>query len=347
LYAAVCQCLNEEVGKSRTAAADAGERIDELFVEQMGNTERGTGILGGLSAAAVHRNDGVQVRACYLLAETSLLRQSADLAERYTATGMRLLERVRDPVQQAQFQRLRGNCFCLRGVYDKSSYYLLEAVETLEKQPDSTGVMLQLAAAYCDYGRVCRQQEDYVQACAYYKKALKLMGNEPWPGLVWVYLHYGRAAFALEDHAKARELFARGYEAAKLTGEPWGRTAVAAFTAYYQAKDAEYDRAVQSLSDAQASAAALNSPLEGVILCFVSMHIRRGLDLEQQRNTPLDKLLPFSMDSYARQGIRMLSGIPDVFEAQLLSHSLRDGISAQQHYRAAELYSKNKHFMVE
>ncbi|MEG1849748.1 MAG: AAA family ATPase, partial [Oscillospiraceae bacterium] len=84
----------------------------------LGNTERGTGILGGLSAAAVHRNDGVQVRACYLLAETSLLRQSADLAERYTATGMRLLERVRDPVQQAQFQRLRGNCFCLRGVYD-------------------------------------------------------------------------------------------------------------------------------------------------------------------------------------------------------------------------------------
>ncbi|MEG1773859.1 MAG: hypothetical protein RR320_03280, partial [Oscillospiraceae bacterium] len=107
------------------------------------------------------------------------------------------------------------------------------------------------------------------------------------------------------------------------------------------------DRAVQSLSDAQASAASLNSPVEGVILCFVSMHIRRGLDLEQQRNTPLDKLLPFSMDSYARQGIRMLSGIPDVFEAQLLSHSLRDGISAQQHYRAAELYSKNKHFMTE
>ena len=55
------------------------------------------------------------IRACYLLASSALYRQATEQVERYTATGMRLLERTRDPVQQAQFQRLRGGLFCLQG----------------------------------------------------------------------------------------------------------------------------------------------------------------------------------------------------------------------------------------
>ena len=76
---------------------------------------------------------------------THLYRQATEQVERYTATGMRLLERTRDPVQQAQFQRLRGGLFCLQGAYDKSRYYLLEAMDALRGQPRSTAVRLQLA----------------------------------------------------------------------------------------------------------------------------------------------------------------------------------------------------------
>lgn len=94
---------------------------------------------------------------------------------------MRLLERTRDPVQQAQFQRLRGGLFCLQGAYDKSRYYLLEAMDALRGQPRSTAVRLQLAAVYCDYGRVCRQRLEYADACSYYKRALSLLGDRPGP----------------------------------------------------------------------------------------------------------------------------------------------------------------------
>ena len=173
------------------------------------------------------------IRACYLLASSALYRQATEQVERYTATGMRLLERTRDPVQQAQFQRLRGGLFCLQGAYDKSRYYLLEAMDALRGQPRSTAVRLQLAAVYCDYGRVCRQRLEYADACSYYKRALSLLGDLPWPGGVWVYVHYGRAAFALEDHPRARELFQHGYDNAKVSGELWGRTAASAYTAYY------------------------------------------------------------------------------------------------------------------
>lgn len=117
------------------------------------------------------------IRACYLLASSALYRQATEQVERYTATGMRLLERTRDPVQQAQFQRLRGGLFCLQGAYDKSRYYLLEAMDALRGQPRSTAVRLQLAAVYCDYGRVCRQRLEYADACSYYKRALSLLGD--------------------------------------------------------------------------------------------------------------------------------------------------------------------------
>lgn len=287
------------------------------------------------------------IRACYLLASSALYRQATEQVERYTATGMRLLERTRDPVQQAQFQRLRGGLFCLQGAYDKSRYYLLEAMDALRGQTRSTAVRLQLAAVYCDYGRVCRQRLEYADACSYYKRALSLLGDLPWPGGVWVYVHYGRAAFALEDHPRARELFQHGYDNAKVSGELWGRTAAAAYTAYYQAMEGDYERAAVSLADAQSCQQRLNFPLEGVILHFVSMHIRSRLDLEQRTGSPLAPLLTYSPESYARQGVRLLSSVPSVFEAEQLSQSLRNGIATQQRYRASELYSKNKHFMAE
>lgn len=94
------------------------------------------------------------------------------------------------------------------------------------------------------------------------------------------------AAFALEDHPRARELFQHGYDNAKVSGELWGRTAAAAYTAYYQAMEGDYERAAVSLADAQSCQQRLNSPLEGVILHFVSMHIRSRLDLEQRTAPP-------------------------------------------------------------
>ena len=312
-----------------------------------GDSARGSDILGALSGGSIHPDTGVLIRACYLLASSALYRQATEQVERYTATGMRLLERTRDPVQQAQFQRLRGGLFCLQGAYDKSRYYLLEAMDALRGQPRSTAVRLQLAAVYCDYGRVCRQRLEYADACSYYKRALSLLGDLPWPGGVWVYVHYGRAAFALEDHPRARELFQHGYDNAKVSGELWGRTAASAYTAYYQAMEGDYERAAVSLADAQSCQQRLNSPLEGVILHFVSMHIRSRLDLEQRTGSPLAPLLTYSPESYARQGVRLLSSVPSVFEAEQLSQSLRNGIATQQRYRASELYSKNKHFMAE
>ena len=317
-------------------------RID-LF---QGNTARGSDRLGGLSGS-LPVEMRVPIQACYLLAYAAIFRQESEQAERYAATGTRLLEWRKDAIWQAQFQRLRGSCFCLRGEYDKSRYYLQEAIDTLERQPRSTGVRLQLAAAYADYGRVCRQVQDYAEACSYFKRALSLLEDGPWPGGVWIYVHYGRAAFLLEDHARAKELFERGYQDAKVTGELWGRTAAAAYTAYYQMLNGDYASAADSLAAAQRTQNILESPLEGTILNFICMQVRHRMELEQRLDLPLAQLVPDSAEDYARKGIRLSSRIPDVFEAERLSLALRDGITTRVRYRAAELYSKNKHYMAE
>ena len=90
-----------------------------IFLFQ-GETERAVSLLGGLSGSADERDAAPMVQACYLLASSAIFRQEPELAERYTATGARLLSRGRDAAAYARFQRLRGSCFCLRGEYDKA-----------------------------------------------------------------------------------------------------------------------------------------------------------------------------------------------------------------------------------
>ena len=101
------------------------------------------------------------------------------------------------------------------------------------------------------------------------------------------------------------------------------------------------------LREAMEQAQVLQSPLEWGILNFVCMKIRRRLDLEQLRDSPLMPLLPDQADDYARRGVRQCSFLPDGFEVQILAKDLRDGISSQLRYRSSELYSKNKRFMSE
>ncbi|MDO5563393.1 MAG: BTAD domain-containing putative transcriptional regulator, partial [Synergistaceae bacterium] len=313
-----------------------------------GDFAKGAELLGNLSSAYGERPDyAAMTRACYMLAASAIYRQSTGLAERYSIAGMKLLQRLGDPLLTAQFQRLRACCFCLEGAYDKSSYYILEATEELEKQPRTLAARIQTAAANYDYGRLCRQHNDYAGACSHFKKAIGILGDDYYPGSVWLYVHYGRTAFAMEDHIRARGLFMHGYRLAKDTGELWGRTAAASFTAFYQAEDGDLPSAAASLADAQESAKKFDSPLEEAIMCFVSMRLRLRAENSRDECPELAELLTSTPDEYARLGIRMLAGIPDVFEINLLSKSLRDGISSRQHFRASELYSKNKNFMTE
>lgn len=348
-------CLRE-LSQLRREGRDAGElaRLEQLLTLPRGRLalfrgeiSQGTDLLGALSGAACRPEDQLLVRCCGLLASLALFRQDANVAQRYIITGRKLLEAGGSPVRQAQFRRLRGDCFCLQGDWEKSLYYYQEALEALECQPRSPGICVQLAAVYCGLGQVRSRQKDYAQACAAFKKALSLPGAGQYPGMAWVCLHYGRTAFLLDDHPKARELFQRGLDLARSTGAPWGRTALAAYTACYEAEDGDYDQAARDLADAQDCLRRLDAPLESGILAYASMRLCRTLDLAQRSDSPLEPLLPFSADSYARQGVRLLSGLTGVFEAELMSRSLRDGITSQVRYRASELYSKNKHFMSE
>lgn len=314
-----------------------------------GHVEEGSGLLGGLSGdSEPDRDSELMVKACYLLASYTLSIQSADLAERYISTGMRLVERRGDSAQIAMFERLRGNYFCLRAEYDKSIYYLLESIESLGKQTGRRDYRMQIAGAYYDYGRVCRQRQDYVEACSYYKKALALVGEDShYPGTVWIYVNYGRAVFALEDHSRAQTLFRKGYEVGLEREEVYGLTAAAAYTAYYEMKQGNYAQAAQALNKAQKLSMELDSVLEKGILCFISMKIRAALDRGCCISQELELLLPDPAENYARQGVRILADVPQVFEVEQMARGLKEGISQKRSFRARELYSPNRNFMAE
>lgn len=305
-----------------------------------GEFESGMEVLAALGEQT--ETPAVAVQACMLLAVTAIHRQQPDAAERYIAAGMRHA----NALELAVFQRLRGGCFSLRGDYDKSRYYLLDAQDALESLPRTTAVRLQLAGLYCDFGKVCRIRREYAESRASFRQALSLLGGEPWPGCVWVFVHYGRMAFVLEDHGRARELFERGLEMARRSGEPWGTAAAAAYVSWYRAQDGDWSAAAETLAFARECTSRHSSALEEAIVSYASMLICARMDGCGDCGR-LEELLPHSPESYARQGVRRGSGTPDVFESEQMARGLREGINSRRGYRVSDLYSKNKHFMAE
>ena len=196
-------------------------------------------------------------------------------------------------------------------------------------------------------GNIASLQKKYTEALAWYKKALGLLKDMDCVGQVWLLADYGRMAFALDDYIRARDLFRQAYAMARKTGELWGRAAAGAYCAYFAMAEGDAEGAAVLLREAIEQAQIMQSPLEWGIVNFVCMRIRRRLDLEQLRDSPLMPLLPDPADDYARRGVRQCSFLPDVFEVQNLAKDLRDGISSQLRYRSSELYSKNKRFMSE
>lgn len=311
----------------------------------LGDAEAATAILGTLTSPA--QEPPQMAHICELLAFAAFCRQRTELAERYVSTGLRYLTHSPDPVQQARLYRLRGCCFFLRGDYDRGGYYLQEAIDLLEPRRPDPNIRPILAACYADQGRGARCRNDFLHAGRWFKKAQDLLQDQFCAGQVWIYVHYGRTVFSVDDHIHAKELFAQALELARQRQELWGHTAAASYCAYFQMTDGDDALSAQTLQEAMTCAEQMASPLESGILSFVCMKIRRRLDLEQRPDSPLVPLLPDTADEYARRGVRLCRGIPDVFEMQMLSKDLRDGISSQLRYRSSELYSKNKRFMSE
>lgn len=347
--------------KALEAARNGGDEAELARMEQLltlsrgrialftGNWDQGSTILGGLTgrSTGTGRDSILLLRSCILLASNCISRQKTSMAERYVTAAEQLAARRKDAVWPAVCLRLRGSCLHLRGEQDRALYYLSEAADLLERQPDSAAVRLQMAAVREAHGCVMLCKGDYVQASHSFRLALEALAGDPWVEEPWLCVHYGRTAYQMADHSRARQLFERARQAAHTCGTLWGLGAASAYLAYYSAQDERYESAANYLREAADAADRSDSALEKGIVQYISMLLRSRLDLEGRRTTALEPLLPLSAEAYARQGVRQLSGLHRTFEADELSRGLREGILTQSRYRAAELYSRERHFMTE
>lgn len=312
-----------------------------------GNWELGRDLLGELTGYGTGRDPELLLRACIALAANCIDRQKPDLAERYVTAGERLAVGQKDEIWWAIFLRLRGMCFYLKGKYDRALYYLSEVSDILERLPESSAVRLQASAVHSAYGCVMLSTGDYAQASHSFRLAIRELSGGPWVEEVWLYVHYGRTAFLMEDHSRARQLFHDALSSAHATGSIWGRGAAAAYLAYYSALDEHYSQAAEYLNEAAEAVLQSDSALEKGIISYVSMLLRSKLDAEGRRDTALEQQLTVSAESYVRQGLRHFTGLCGCFEAAELSRCLREGVLTKNRYRAIELYSRERHFMSE
>lgn len=312
-----------------------------------GDWDQAVALLGNLTASDPEGRRQELAKNCCLLAGGAYSRQAVELAQRYVTAGLRFLKWQQDDLTLARLYQLRGNCFGLRGDHDRAQYYLQETVDLLGNMSQSEEVRCVLASAYADMGRVALCRNDFSHADPWYKRALGLLKDIDCVGKTWVLVHYGRTVFAVDNLIRAKGLFQEAYSAAQKTGELWGRTAAGAYCAYFAMAEGDEEGAARILRETTEEETVLNSPMERGILDFVRMRIRRRLDLEQRQDSPLAGLLSERAYDYARRGVRLCGALPDIFEIQMLSKDLRDGIATEMRYRSSELYSKNKRFMSE
>ena len=350
---AKCQAALKTVFSEKTDQ----ERLRQLECELLeargvaeiysGAYAQGIADLGDLSGASGDRNGLRQLRLCTLLGELAIRQQDVVRAERYMATGLRILERKRNAFYMAAFRRLQGCCFLLRRAYEKAGYYIIEAIEPLETMPARGGSRLQLALAYSDYGRLSRYQGKFAKACSFFKKALALLDGREWAFAVWIYVHYGRTVYALEDHLTAGALFDEACRIAEKTGVLAGRTAAETYAAIYALRAVDEAAAARHLKNAIVYVEKCASPLETSIFYFGCMTIRLLLDKSPSESEALQKLLPENAKEYAHLGIKSAKNIPDIYEVEEMQAVLRSNFSQKDRYYASELYSKNKWFMTE
>lgn len=309
--------------------------------------EDGSSLLGQLSDTAGNAADSSLLsRACYLLAISCLLHEDAGRAERYIITGTRFLARTGEPLEQIRFHMLRGLLYLLRNDTEKGLYYAQDAMQELQDFPFCPELSVQQAGCAFACALVCLRMQRLVSACKHFKKALASLQSYNGPGMVWIYVHYGRAARCLEDHAKASELFLKACDTAEQTGEPWGQQAAFAYAALYHAEAERHSQARHCLSRAFSILSHGSTPLEEGILYLVCVLL---LDYARLHHLPtsVTALLTEADEQYARKGIRALGNHGNTAEYAELTRRLEEMLRNKKRYKAFELYGKSKNYIAE
>lgn len=263
----------------------------------------------------------------------------------YIVRGLEIAEESGLKRQRACFLLLRGIEFCKEGSYKSSDYFLRQSLGLFDR-PERYPV-------FCGYirtwqGEWKRRQKDFAGACETYQLAVELTeGLAPWPGSGFLFTCYGRAAMALGDEKKARQMFARAMEAFEKTDELPGRSLAEAYTAYYAAQDGKYASAVDLLVTSWDSASKLSSLVEQGVRDSVLARLRREMDQDHMLNNELDRYLYRPLDIYCHRGMQRLRGVKGAYEYDVLEDCLKYSIRQAKPLTVENLYSKNKNFMTE
>lgn len=352
----VTECMRLLSGLRRKSATDS------MLLQQLENEltlvrgrlalfddafEEGSSLLGQLSDTAGNAaNSRLLSEACYLLAVSCLLHEDAGRAERYIITGTRFLERTGKSLEQIRFHMLRGLLYLLRNDTEKGLYYVQDAMQELQDFPFRPALPVQQAACAYACALACIRMHRLVSACKHFKKSLADLQAYAGTGMVWLYVHYGRAARCLDDHAKASELFFKACDTAERTGEPWGQQAAFAYAALYHAEEEKHSQVQYCLARAFSIPAHSSTPLEEGILCLVCVQL---LDYARLHHLPpsVTSLLTESGEQYARKGIRALENHGSTTEYAELTRRLEELLRNKKRYKAFELYGKSKNYIAE
>ncbi|MCD8098834.1 MAG: tetratricopeptide repeat protein, partial [Lachnospiraceae bacterium] len=207
--------------------------------------------------------------------------------------------------ERAVGKRLWGLYYSMSGDYETSDRFLKEAIDAFERAPlQLSAYTVNLAACYNYLGENQLRQNNYERAIELYQKAIDLCSDREDMENPTFYTNLAQAYIRLKRFRDASETLTRARALYENSPVYMGRTIAYVSSAWLAFRQEETEEAARFLSQAQADAGKLGSPLNEGSLALLSWILKNGGE------AAFDRLLPLSAEEYLEEAHRNLDGLP-------------------------------------
>ncbi|NME96027.1 AAA family ATPase [Clostridium cochlearium] len=204
--------------------------------------------------------------------------------------------------------RLKGLYKTMCGEYEEAEKFLNESIAIFNvTEQVANKYSLNIAAAYNYIGEIRRFNKKFSEAMEYYDKAIKICEDKnALSSLVVFNINAGQAAFDMLEYTKAKEYFKKAYDLYEKFDSVWKKSILESFMTLIYIKEENYNKALESLKNAEINSKKMKNPHEIGITYKVKATVKRYMQKNPEIKKVFNSYLQEDFDYYYNEAIRFL-----------------------------------------
>ncbi|MCG4580791.1 AAA family ATPase [Clostridium cochlearium] len=204
--------------------------------------------------------------------------------------------------------RLKGLYKTMCGEYKEAEKILNESIAIFNvTEQVANKYSLNIAAAYNYIGEIRRFNKKFPEAMEYYDKAIKICEDKnALSSLVVFNINAGQAAFDMLEYTKAKEYFKKAYDLYEKFDSVWKKSILESFMTLIYIKEENYNKALESLKNAEINSKKMKNPHEIGITYKVKATVKRYMQKNPEIQKVFNSYLQEDFDYYYNEAIRFL-----------------------------------------